>query len=280
MTLSSGHSSKVSNKGYLTIRKGTLSKILFMAKYVKEKKSIEVIRNYLTNKAKLLFDRVSEIFDQYKIVKIGFQAVLMADCYVLISRISKVMQTLSFGLQICLKRMHQDMFYNQVMKERNDLFSYLTNGSERDPMEMKLLKKFNKFKACEYVEEFDDFSVHTHCCSQCDSEYILEELQTIFQESDRHDLTAFESRSSNFEILSNDQIVEYIEGKHDSRPKKSRRKKRKNKEVLKIDENLDIEISEFSKRLDWSPALVRRKPFLSEAFLEGLKTRLVKIKGI
>lgn len=279
-TLSSGHSSKASNKGYLEIRKGTLCKLLYMAKYVKEKKSIEAVQNFLTDKARLLYEKVFEVFDQYKIVKISFQAALMTDCYVLISRISKVMQPLSFGLQLCLKKMHQDMFYNQVMKDRNDLFKYLANGTERDLIELKLLKKFKKFKACEYFEEFDDFSVHTHCCSQCDSEYILEELQTIFQESDRHDLLGFDKRLNSFEILSNDQIVDYIEGKSESKLKKNRRKKRKNKGLVGVEETLDSEVNEFRRRLDCNLALVRTKPFLSDEFLQGLKTKLKIIKGL
>lgn len=278
--LTSGQSSKVSNKGYLVIRKGTLAKVLFMGKYVKEKSSIEAIQNFLTIKAKLLFERVCEVFNQYKIVEKRFQIALMTDSYVMISRISKVMQPLSFGSQLCLKKMHQDMFYNQVMKDRNDIYKHLMNGCDRDLSEKKLLKKFKKFKTFEYFDEFDDFSVHTHCCSQCDSEFILEELQTIFQESDKHDLICFEKKLNSFEVLSNDQIVDFIEGKIDNKSKRNRRKKRKNNETFKEEDNLDYEIDEFRKRLDCSPALVRKKPFFSTEFLEALKIKLQIIKGL
>jgi hypothetical protein len=276
--LVSGQSSKVADRGYINIRRGSLLKVLFMTKYLKDKPSIENIQSFVSSKAKVLFERLAEVFSQYKISEKNLQALLMTDTYVLISRISKVIQPLAFGSQLCLKKMHQELFYTHLMKERSDIYKHLTFDLNHDSFAKKLLKKFRKFKNFEFFEEFDDFSVHTHCCSQCDSEFLFEEFQISFQDADKHDLACFEKKFGSFEVLTNDQIVEFIEGKVEGQEKKNKRRKRKNKDLMKDFSELDMEIDEFRKRLDCSPALVRSKPCFSKDFIEGLKTKLNIIK--
>jgi len=264
---------KYGNKAYLRMRKGPLSKLLFMIKYIKEKEVFEIIFQFIQLKYSTFVDRISEVFMQYKSADKVCQVHLMNETLILISRVSKLLQPVANNLGNNLKKDHQERFFNKVMNDRSDLYKYLSQASTPDQADKKLLKKFKKFKISDF-EEFENFSVHTHCCSQCDSEFLLEEFQISFQDLEKTNFTGIEKKIVR-DALTIDQIVEFIEGTGKNKEKKNKRRKRKMEVGGK---ELDDEIECFSMRLESKPASVRLKPCCTSAFIEELKSRIKFIK--
>lgn len=264
---------KSGNKAYLRMRKGPLSKVLFMIKYIKEKEVFEIIFQFIQLKYSTFIDRISEVFMQYKCADKVCQVLLMNETFVLISRVSKLLQPVANHLGKNLKKEYQELFFNKVMNDRSDIYKYLSLVPTPDQADKKLLKKFKKFKISEF-EEFENFSVHTHCCSQCDSEFLLEEFQISFQDLEKTDFLGIEKKIVR-DSLTIDQIVEFIEGKGSNKEKKNKRRKRKMQVGSK---ELDNEIESFSMRLESSPASVRLKPCCTSAFIEELKAKIKLIK--
>lgn len=264
--LSCGQAAKTGNKAYLRLRKGPLFKVLFMTKYIKDKESLENIFQFVQSKFLIFIERTSEVFNQFKSAENSHQVLLMNETFILNSRVSKILQPLAKYCEKNIKKDHQEIFFNKIMKDRSDLFKFVSLLPAPDVAEKKLMKKFKKFK---FSEEFEDRS--SHCCSQCDSEILLEDMQINFQEYDKCEFKSLEIK----EILSIDQIVDFIEGKPDDKAKKVKRRKRK---VQAGENSLDEEVENFSRRLDGLPALVRPKPCCSSKFIEELKAKIKLIK--
>ena len=163
-----------------------------------------------------------------------------------------------------IAKYHKQMFYQNVMKNHQDLIEYIIlNKSESYP-EKQIYKKYRKFELQEKQEKYEKARILV--CENIEND-IFDTASTNSFEKD-----SFE----NVNFFSIDQVVNYIEGKSTN----NRRKKKKNKSSAKNSLNslqineLDIEVQEFEKTLNLIPVKSRSKLILSEDFLQELRNKI------
>ena len=226
-----------------------IAEAISISKNLRDKESFKLQSRLVHIKTNLLIDHISELFFHYSYSELSNQVNLMNETYSLISKVLKQLQTLVCKCEKDIKSKYLNIFYEKIMNERLDLYSFLSSQPKTE--EKTLLYKFDKRRLSSKSEKSCNFSTCDHY---------------------NYDLS---EGNCNLNHKSIDEIVEYIEGAPAQKKRRNRKKKKGN-----FDGNMDedIEIIEFSRRIHDVKLGFRVKPMLTDEFLMSLKKQIEILK--
>lgn len=267
---------------FLTIRLDFIKKIRPFLDKLKDKESIDQLRNFLSLHANVLTDRLYEHFIQLYNLCIKTQSQIMLNTYKYVTHVAKeickLLSSLLLSYEKIIKNCHQELFYERIMKDRKDIYHSLSCAFPQDEPSEMLLRKFNKFKEYDKTKEFDDLSTLTEF-SLCEPEIYDEDIMSHLSSVDYLMKKNFQQSFDDFDV---DEIVKYIEGniqKEQITPKKTR-KPQKKKESKNGNNEMDREVMEFAKKLDESPQKTGLKVVLPENVLQDMRGKIVKFREL
>ncbi|OMJ81262.1 hypothetical protein SteCoe_18319 [Stentor coeruleus] len=280
--IQSKHKDHSNSLPFLKIRIDFIKKIRPFLDKIKDKESIDQLKNFLSLHANVLTDRLYEHFIQLYSLCIKTQSLIILNIYKYVTHIAKeickLLSSLLLSYEKIIKNCHQELFYERIMKDRKDIYHSLTCAFPQDEPSEILLRKFNKFKEYDKTKEFDDLSTLTEF-SLCEPEIYDEDIMNHLSSVDYLIKKNFQQGFDDYDV---DEIVKYIEGnirKEQITPKKTRKSQRK-RESKNENNEMDKEVIEFARKLDESPQKTGLKVVLPENVLEDMRGKIVKFREL
>ncbi|OMJ70801.1 hypothetical protein SteCoe_31150 [Stentor coeruleus] len=276
------HEDQSSCPPFLKIRIDFIKKIRPFLDKIKDKESIDQLKNFLSLHANVLTDRLYDNFIQLYNLSIKTQSLIILNIYKYITHIAKeickLLNSLLSSYEKIIKNCHQELFYERIMKDRKDIYHSLSCAFPQDEPSEILLRKFSKFKEYEKNKEFDDLSTLTEF-SLCEPEIYDEDIMSHLSSVDYLMKKNFQQSFDDYDV---DEIVKYIEGdiqKEQITPKKTRKPQRK-REGKNCNNEMDKEVMEFARKLDENPQKTGLKVVLPENVLMDMRGKIVKFREL
>jgi hypothetical protein len=230
---------------------------------IQDPESVDEIKDFVYENANSFVEQLSQSFFDIFNAKKKLQIVLMHEAYSYLSNVSKQITLLLVNIlrneEKNIKNYHKVLFYQKIMKHREDLLAYLVSSKVSSASETQILKNYRKFE----ILEGKLYENSENCLY--DRDISIESANSIDKNLDE---------SINF--LSIDQVVNYIEGS--SKPSKLKKNKSKTSTNASSSspqsDKLDLEIQEFEKKLNVLPTSYKLKLVLPEYFIQELRNKI------